>query len=65
MATNIQALLFGILLVASILMISGAIVLFWVKICYQETCLKRSRRLSIVMGLLGWALYLVIVFPVL
>lgn len=53
-----------VLLIMGIALIVAGIIMYWFQICFGEAnCLKRTRKTSIVLGLVGWALLIMVLIP--
>lgn len=66
MSTSVvNGLLPALILIIGMMLIITASILFWFQICVADTCFKRPRKTSIFLGIVGWALYLLIMVPAL
>jgi len=55
----------AMMLLIGMMLIVTASFLFWFQICVNGTCFKRPRKASLILGVLGWALYLLVMVPTL
>ena len=53
-----------VILLIGIALVVAAIIMYWFQICFGEAnCLKRTRKNSIILGLVGWALLIIVLIP--